>query len=79
MVLKFPHLCLIFDLMISRFTFVAIATLTLLSSFVWADDDKEEARPEVRLAAAKEVLMESANISGNPTSYGCSQGWSFLG
>ncbi|MEC8866974.1 MAG: heavy metal-associated domain-containing protein, partial [Verrucomicrobiota bacterium] len=49
--------------MISRFTFVAIATLTLLSSFVWADDDKEEARPEVRLAAAKEVLMESANIS----------------
>lgn len=63
MELKFPHLCLIFHSMISRFTFVAIATLTLLSSFVWADDDKEEARPEVRLAAAKEVLMESANIS----------------
>ena len=53
MELKFPHLCLIFDSMISRFTIVAIATLTLLSSFVWADDDKEIS--EVRLAAIKRL------------------------
>ena len=49
--------------MIPRCTLAVIVALTLASSFVRADDDKEEARPEVRLAAAKEVLMESANIS----------------
>lgn len=46
-----------------RCTFAALVSLILASSFVRADDDKAEARPEVRLAAAKEVLMESANIS----------------
>jgi copper chaperone CopZ len=35
----------------------------LTSSFLLANEDKEEARPEVRLAAAKETLLESSKIS----------------
>jgi len=35
----------------------------LTSSFLSANEDKEEARPEVRLAAAKETLLESSKIS----------------
>ena len=35
----------------------------LTSSFLLANEDKEEARPEVRLAAAKETLLESSEIS----------------
>jgi copper chaperone CopZ len=37
--------------------------LALTSSFLLANEDKEEARPEVRLAAAKETLLESSKIS----------------
>ena len=32
-------------------------------SFLLANEDKEEARPEVRLVAAKETLLESSKIS----------------
>ena len=35
----------------------------LTSSFLLANEDKEAARPEVRLAAAKETLLESSKIS----------------
>ena len=37
--------------------------LALTSSFLLANEDKEEARPEVRLAAAKKMLLESSEIS----------------
>jgi copper chaperone CopZ len=37
--------------------------LALTSSFLLANEDKEEARPEVRLAAAKKALLESSEIS----------------
>jgi copper chaperone CopZ len=37
--------------------------LAVTSSFLLANEDKEEARPEVRLAAAKETLLESSEIS----------------
>ena len=37
--------------------------VALTSSFLLANEDKEEARPEVRLAAAKETLLESSEIS----------------
>jgi copper chaperone CopZ len=37
--------------------------VALTSSFLLANEDKEEARPEVRLAAAKETLLESSKIS----------------
>ena len=37
--------------------------LAVTSSFLLANEDKEEARPEVRLAAAKETLLESSKIS----------------
>lgn len=37
--------------------------VAVTSSFLLANEDKEEARPEVRLAAAKETLLESSKIS----------------
>ena len=37
--------------------------VAVTSSFLLANEDKEEARPEVRLAAAKETLLESSEIS----------------
>jgi len=37
--------------------------VALTSSFLLANEDKEEARPEVRLAAAKKALLESSEIS----------------
>ena len=37
--------------------------VALTSSFLLANEDKEEARPEVRLVAAKETLLESSKIS----------------
>lgn len=40
-----------------------LATLSICSSFIMANEDKAEARPEVRLAAAKNALLESSKIS----------------
>ena len=40
-----------------------LSTLLISSQFMIANEDKEEARPEVRLAAAKETLLESSEIS----------------
>ncbi len=40
-----------------------LSTLLISSQFIIANEDKEEARPEVRLAAAKETLLESSEIS----------------
>ena len=37
--------------------------VAVTSSFLLANEDKEEARPEVRLAAAKKTLLESSKIS----------------
>lgn len=37
--------------------------VAVTSSFLLANEDKEEARPEVRLVAAKETLLESSKIS----------------
>ena len=39
------------------------STLMISSHFIMANEDKEEARPEVRLAAAKKTLLESSEIS----------------
>ena len=47
----------------SQTILLGIATLIFISPFVQADDDKVEARPEVRLAAAKKVLLQSSNVS----------------
>ena len=35
-----------------------LSTLLISSQFMIANEDKEEARPEVRLAAAKKTLLE---------------------
>lgn len=40
-----------------------LATLSICSPFIMANEDKAEARPEVRLAAAKNALLESSKIS----------------
>jgi len=40
-----------------------LSTLLISSQFMIANEDKEEARPEVRLAAAKKTLLSSSNIS----------------
>ncbi|MDB0031144.1 heavy-metal-associated domain-containing protein [Opitutales bacterium] len=40
-----------------------LSTLLISSQIMIANEDKEEARPEVRLAAAKETLLESSEIS----------------
>jgi len=44
-------------------TLIGIATLIFISPFVQADDEKVEARPEIRLATAKKVLLQSSNVS----------------
>ncbi len=46
-----------------RLFLILFATLLFFSNFVMADDDKVEARPEVRLTAAKKTLLESSQIS----------------
>ena len=38
-------------------------TLFISSNFIVANEDKEEARPEVRLEAAKKILLDSSSIS----------------
>ena len=40
-----------------------LSTLLISPQIMIANEDKEEARPEVRLAAAKETLLESSEIS----------------
>jgi len=40
-----------------------LSTLLISSQFMIANEDKEEARPEVRLAEAKKTLLSSSNIS----------------
>ena len=47
-----------FQLILSLFS-----TLFFSSQFGMANEDKEEARPEVRLTAAKKVLLEKTKIS----------------
>ena len=49
--------------MIIKSILLSSLLLALTSSFLLANEDKEEARPEVRLAAAKETLLESSKIS----------------
>jgi copper chaperone CopZ len=44
-------------------TFYLFSTMFFISQFVTADEDKEEARPEVRLEAAKKTLLNSSKIS----------------
>lgn len=44
-------------------TLLLFAIFSLTSHFVMANEDKEEARPEVRLATAKKTLLDSSNIS----------------
>ena len=61
--MKFQYLSLSLIHMQSRITLLGIAMLVFTSPCVWADDDKVEARPEVRLAAAKKVLLESSNVT----------------
>ena len=46
-----------------RTILLLLSTLLISSQFIIANEDKEEARPEVRLAAAKETLLESSKIS----------------
>ena len=46
-----------------RTILLLLSTLLISSQFIIANEDKEEARPEVRLAAAKETLLESSEIS----------------
>lgn len=44
-------------------TLYLFSTMFFISQFVTADEDKEEARPEVRLEAAKKTLLNSSKIS----------------
>ena len=46
-----------------RTTLLSFATLCISFNLILADEDKEEARPEVRLAEAKKTLLSSSNIS----------------
>ena len=46
-----------------RLILLLFSTLFFSSHFVMANEDKEEARPEVRLEAAKKTLLNSSNIS----------------
>ena len=46
-----------------RITLFIFSTIFFISQFVIADEDKEEARPEVRLEAAKKTLLNSSKIS----------------
>ncbi|MDG1324530.1 MAG: heavy metal-associated domain-containing protein [Opitutales bacterium] len=44
-------------------TLLLFTTLFFSSQFLMANEDKEEARPEVRLTAAKKALLEKTQIS----------------
>ena len=46
-----------------RTILLSFATLCISFNLILADEDKEEARPEVRLAEAKKTLLSSSNIS----------------
>ena len=46
-----------------RLILLLFSTLFFSSHFVMANEDKEEARPEVRLEAAKKTLLNSSKIS----------------
>ena len=46
-----------------RLILLLFSTLFFSSHFVMANDDKEEVRPEVRLTAAKKILLEKTQIS----------------
>ena len=46
-----------------RLTLFLFSTIFFISQFVTADEDKEEARPEIRLEAAKKTLLNSSKIS----------------
>ena len=46
-----------------RTILLSVATLCISFNLILADEDKEEARPEVRLAEAKKTLLSSSNIS----------------
>lgn len=46
-----------------KLTLFLFSTTFFISQLVIADEDKEEARPEVRLTAAKKTLLESSRIS----------------
>ena len=49
--------------MVKYFLSVSISILFISSNYIFANEDKDEALPEERLEAAKEVLKSSANIS----------------
>ena len=49
--------------MLKYFLSLSISILFISSNHIFANEDKEEALPEERLEAAKEVLKSSANIS----------------
>jgi len=46
-----------------RTILLLFSTLIVSQQFILANEDKEEARPELRLAAAKKTLLESSEIS----------------
>ena len=46
-----------------RTILLIFSTIIVSQHFTLANEDKEEARPEVRLAAAKKMLLESSEIS----------------
>ena len=46
-----------------RTILLVFSTIIVSQHFTLASEDKEEARPEVRLAAAKKMLLESSEIS----------------
>ena len=46
-----------------RLILLLFSTLFFSSHFVMANEDKEEVRPEVRLTAAKKILLEKTQIS----------------
>ena len=46
-----------------RQIFFLLITSFISSNFIVANEDKEEARPEVRLEAAKKILLDSSSIS----------------
>ena len=46
-----------------RLILFLFSTLFFSSHFVMANEDKEEVRPEVRLTAAKKILLEKTQIS----------------
>ena len=46
-----------------RLLLLTLLSFIVSSNFIVANEDKDEARPEVRLAAAEKILLGSSNIS----------------